>query len=302
MIETAGQAPARSDKRRAAGQLPEMHERELLEWVVLVEDRIGVSISPQRTTFLLRGLCKRMRASGFRCYGDYYRHMCLKSRHSEEWVLLADLLTVHETRFFRHGPSMELVREMAMDESTWTERGFHAWSAGCATGEEAYSLAMLIDSCRPQGVPNPRYRVTGTDMSLPSLRHARAGVYLWHRARNISEPFLEKYCRPESRTRFAINAELQKNVSFFPLNLRDSVRAPFSGLDLIFCQNLLIYYDRLRRLQIVDRLAEFLRHGGVLVLAAGEIHDWRHPSMEKVRFDDAVAYRRTDQKHAVLND
>jgi len=87
---------------------------------------------------------------------------------------------------------------------------------------------------------------------------------------------------------------LRDKVEFFPLNLRDVAQAPFDNLNLIYCQNLLIYYDRPRRLQLVDCLAGFLCPGGVLVLGPGELLNWQHPRMEKVRFDDTLAYRRAE--------
>jgi type IV pilus assembly protein PilK len=294
MTEAAAQGRNGGGNYRSAEQLPAIRGHEVLDWMALLEDQIGLSLSSGRTSFLVQGLRTRMHSGGFRSYGQYYRHMCSESRHSEEWSLLADALTVHETRFFRHGPSMRLVRDKVRAASAWADGGFQAWSVGCATGEEVYSLAMLIDSCRPAGASDCPFRVTGTDLSESSLRHAKAGVYLRYRARNIHPLLLEKYCRPVSEARFAIHSRLQKRVRFFPLNVRDVARAPFGRLDLIFCQNLLIYYGRLWRLQVVDSLAEFLRPGGVLVLAPGEIRNWHHPHMEKVRFDDTLAYRRTD--------
>ena len=205
-----------------------------------------------------------------------------------------DCLTVHETCFFRHDSSMNLVRDLVIPGALAGGRSLAAWSAGCATGEEAYSLAMLIDFHLSEHCADLAYRVTGTDISLPSLRHARAGVYLNRRLGNVTGLFRERYFRPVSEARVVISESLRERVKFLPLNFRDLDQAPFDSLDLIFCQNLLIYYDRARRRQLVDCLAGFLRPGGVLVLGPGELLNWQHPDMEKVRYDDTLAYRRTD--------
>ncbi|MEA3242922.1 MAG: CheR family methyltransferase [Pseudomonadota bacterium] len=98
----------------------------------------------------------------------------------------------------------------------------------------------------------------------------------------------------KTNSRFQIKAGLRKRVCFSQLMLQDMKNAPFANLNLIYCQNLLIYYEQQRRLQVVNQLAKFLRPGGVLILGPGELLDWKHPDMEKVRYEDMLAYRRAD--------
>ena len=294
MTEIAGQALAKRETRRRAGYSLDLDDRQFADWAMLLENRLGLFMAPERRSFLASGLRARMRETGYRDYRDYYDYLASGARHAEEWSLLVDCLTVHETCFFRHGSSMRLVRDVVLPEAGKRGEAFNAWSVGCATGEEAYSLAMLIDS---HCFSLPRvcsYRVIGTDISVPSLRHASAGIYLKRRLSKVSEPFRKKYCQSVSSARFSIADRLRENVEFFPLNLRDVAQAPFKNLKLIFCQNLLIFCDRAGRLQLVDCLAEFLCPGGVLVLGPGEVLNWQHPSMEKVRCDDTLAYRRAE--------
>ena len=166
------------------------------------------------------------------------------------------------------------------------------WSVGCATGEEVYSLAMLVDACLSRSPNVPSFGVLGTDISLPSLRHARSGIYLNRRLAGIREVFRHLYCQQLSSSHFRIKEDLRKRVCFSQLNLRDVENAPFANQNLIYCQNLLIYYDHERRLQIVNQLANYLRPGGVLILGPGELLNWKRPDMEKVRYADTLAYRR----------
>ena len=208
--------------------------------------------------------------------------------------MLVDCLTVHETCFFRHAASMRLVEETVLSDAFRRERNFHAWSVGCATGEEAYSLAMLIDGVCSRQPVECFYAVTGTDISLPSLYHARQGIYLKRRLNDIPGKLQQKYCETVTENRFRISGSLRKRVCFSQLNLRDLERAPFADLDLIYCQNLLIYYERAMRIRIVNLLANFLRPGGLMILGPGEVLDWRHPNMEKVRDKDTLAYLRAD--------
>jgi type IV pilus assembly protein PilK len=294
VAETAGHAQTSSGPRHQSGGSLSMNDRQFASWATLLESRIGLFIAPERKSFLQSGLRARMRETGCRNYDEYYRRLCSGAHQVREWSLLVDHLTVHETCFFRHASSISLVEEVVLSDVRERGKNMHAWSVGCATGEEAYSLAMLIDACCSEQGSDWFFGVTGTDISLPSLHHARKAVYLNRRLADIRDDFRQKYCQPLSGTHFEIEPKLRERVCFSQLNLRDVGNAPFSNLDLIYCQNLLIYYERERRLQIVDQLAAFLRPGGVLVLGPGELLEWQHPNMEKVRYPDTLAYRRAD--------
>jgi type IV pilus assembly protein PilK len=294
VTESAGQALSKREARGIAGCSVALDDRQFEEWVILLERRVGLFMAPERRSFLASGLRACMRETGHRDYRQYHDYMASASQHAEEWSSLVDRLTVHETCFFRHESSMNLVRDAVLPAACEQGSSVAAWSVGSATGEEAYSLAMLIDDYCLSLPKVCSYRVIGTDISAPSLRHARAGVYLNRRLSDVSESLRQRYCQSVSNTRFAIDARLRENVEFFLMNLRDVAEAPFDNLNLIFCQNLLIYYDRPRRLQLVDCLAGFLCPGGVLVLGPGELLNWQHPNMEKVRFDDTLAYRRAE--------
>jgi chemotaxis protein methyltransferase CheR/type IV pilus assembly protein PilK len=276
------------------GPALDMDDRQFAEWTTLLEHRMGLFIAPERRSFLASGLKARMRETGCDDSRQYYRRLMGGRLQAEEWSLLVDQLTVHETCFFRHESSMRLVQEMLIPAVLERRDQLLAWSVGCATGEETYSLAMMIDDCIHRLGERRQYGITGTDISLPSLQRAREGVYLMRRLKDISGDFQQKYCTRVSEKRFQINEALRKRVCFSQLNLRGLKSAPLARMNLIYCQNLLIYFDRERRLEIVNELCEFLRPGGMLVMGPGELLDWRHSKMEKVCYADTLVYRRTD--------
>jgi chemotaxis protein methyltransferase CheR/type IV pilus assembly protein PilK len=294
MADSSGCAQAFAQPRPLAGLRLDMDDRTFAEWTGLLERHTGLFIAPERRSFLVSGIRARMRANGCSSSQEYYAQLTNGRNHAHEWSLLVDSLTVHETCFFRHQASMQMVREKLVPEVLEKESSYLAWSVGCATGEEAYSLAMQIDSCMFPERGECFFGVTGTDISLPSLRHAREGVYLKRRLRDVPESFRDEYCQSVSGNHFRVVDKLRKRVCFTQLNLRDLKDAPMAKVNLIYCQNLLIYYDRKRRTEIVDSLAEFLRPGGVMVLGAGELLDWRNSKMEKVRYPDTLAFRRTN--------
>ncbi len=277
-----------------AGPALDIDDRQFVEWTTLLEHRMGLFISPERRSFLASGIKARMRETGCNDSRQYYHRLVSNGSQAEEWSLLVDQLTVHETCFFRHESSMRLVKELLIPEVLERHDQLLAWSVGCATGEETYSLAMMIDDCIQRLGGRRQYGITGTDISLPSLERAREGVYLMRRLKDISGDFQQKYCTRVSEKRFQINDALRKRVCFSQLNIRDLKSAPLTKMDLVFCQNLLIYFDRERRLEIVNDLCEFLRPGGMLVIGPGELLDWRHSKMEKVCYADTLVYRRTD--------
>ena len=280
--------------------LPDLDEQQFIQWAALLEERVGVVVPAERKSFLTTGLKLRMREIGCADYQEYYQLM----RHSsgaQEWSTLVDRLTVHETRFFRHKPSLQLVTEQVLPREAAAEGDAHtlqAWSVGCATGEEAYSLAMLIDVHFAALGGRYFFGINGTDVSRPALAAAREGVYAKRRLADIPLEMQVAYCRPMEGGGFQIHPELRNRVCFTQLNALHAGAAPYAKMDLIFCQNLLIYFERERREHIANQLAGQLRPGGVLVLGPGELVGWQHPQLERVRYSDTLAYRRLQTEQA----
>lgn len=301
MTNVAKKACAESDGGLQSDSPSDFRGHLFAQWRELLDQRFGLYIAPERRSFLSAGLRSRMRQIGVRSFSDYYDLLQNGNAHLQEWSLLIDVLTVHETRFFRHESSMQLVSDVVQGMLE-RDQPFNIWSVGCATGEEVYSLAMLLDAQSHASGEQCLFGVTGTDISLPALRSARSGVYINKRLQGICAEFREKYCRAVSPRQFQIDERLRKRVCFTHLNLRDVQDAPFFDLDLIYCQNLLIYMDREKRVEIANALADRLRPGGVLILGPGELLSWRNPLMEKMRCDDTLAYRRVERSSVMLDE
>ena len=150
---------------------------------------------------------------------------------------------------------------------------------------------VLEDSQRRHGF-EVSYSGVGTDISLPALRTAKRGRYPAGRLAGIEPRFRSRYCRACGEKHFELSKALRAQVCFSQANVLDIERAPFARLDLIYCQNLLIYFDRQQRERIMKGLVERLVPGGVLVLGPGEIAGWSGTGMQRIRFEDVLAYRR----------
>jgi chemotaxis methyl-accepting protein methylase len=274
--------------------VPEIDEDEYLRWKLMLEDRTGMILPNERRSFLVTSLGIRMREIGYSDYASYYDFISKGTQGKVEWSVLVDRLTVHETRFFRHPSSVELIREHLLPQWTTSpaeQTSLHFWSVGCSTGEEPYTLAMLLDEFRETEQCNYYYGVTASDISLASLATGRRGIYHARKLRGVDEDTVEHYFRRIDDTHYEIDPELRKRICFAHINVLDMARVPVSKVHLIVCQNLLIYFDRERRIEILNNLARHLHPGGVLILGSGEILGWKPQDFERIDYNDTLAFR-----------
>ncbi|MGD8709035.1 MAG: CheR family methyltransferase [Ectothiorhodospiraceae bacterium] len=283
------------DDRRGGERLPAMDDGQFREWAELLRERTGMHLPAERKSFLVTSVALRMRELGFLEFDDYREFLVSGRAGSLEWTSLVDRLTVQETRFFRDPSAMDFVVRDCLPRLTQQVAAGESpqlWSAGCATGEEAFSLAMILDRHLRREGQRPYYGVTGSDISLHALATARAGVYPERRLAGIPTLYRDEYCEPASGGRFRVAERLRRRSCFAQLNLLEADAAPLGGMDLIYCQNVLIYFDREHRMRILDGLAGHLRPGGTLVLGAGEIIGWSHPELERIGGPQVLAFRR----------
>ncbi len=277
--------------------LPPISDEQFELWQTLIEARTGMTVGAARRSFLETNLAIRMREIGLADYESYYEQLMSGPGAEREWATLVDRLTVQETSFFRHPSSFALVRsylaEILLREKE--RKSLHLWSVGCSTGEEPYSLAMQLDAqLRELKRGDVYYGVTATDISLPTLARARLGRYGERRLHNVPEGWKQRYFDAVAGAgrELQVTDELKKKVAFVQLNIMELDKAPLAGMDVIFCQNVLIYFRRFRKRDILTNLAKMLAPGGLLVLGVGEAVDWSHPALERVDFPDTLAFRR----------
>ena len=275
--------------------LPGMDDSEFERWASLLEKRTGVVVPHKRKAFLVTSVRGRMRETGHASFADYFVGLQKIPEGAIEWTTLVDRLTVHETHFFRHPPSLDLIaRDWLPQVAVSAERGsLHAWSVGCSSGEEAYTLAMVLERhLSARGGAKAYFGVTATDVSLPALAVGRAGLYPRQKMDEIPDEYRGRYCEALDADSFRIGEALRKRVGFAQFNLLEAAHAPLKRLDLIFCQNVLIYFARERRRELLATLANLLKPGGLLVLGPGEVTQFAHASLARVDNRNVLAFRR----------
>ena len=271
----------------------DMSAAEFRKWQTLLEERTGVVVNEQRRAFLQTNLTARMRELGVTDYSSYYQQVTAGPRGAVEWSTLLDRLTVQETRFFRHRPSFEVLEHYLRERlAQGLQRPWEMWSVGCSSGEEPYSLAITAAEVLRETEQPAHFGVTGTDISLNALSKARDGQYSARRLDQMDEDLSRRYFLTQPDGRLKIMPSLAARVCCARLNGLELAKAPMSGMDVIFCQNLLIYFRRWRRREILNRLAERLAPGGLLVVGVGEVVGWQHPELIPVADERVLAFTR----------
>ena len=276
-----------------------MNDSQFTLWQALLEDKTGMQITAQRKSFLETSLLIRMREIELEDYDAYYEKLMSGITGSVEWATLVDRLTVQETSFFRHTSSFELVEQHCFARYKEGANSVNVWSVGCSTGEEPYSLAMMLNELTKEH-HGKYWGITATDISLPALSKARQGIYSERKLELMSDEYKERYFSESqestvsSSQKVRIDRELKDRICFAQVNVLELETTPMTGLDVIFCQNLLIYFRRKLKREIVTHLAERLAPGGLLVIGIGEVTDWNHPKLERVPFENTLAFVRRD--------
>ncbi|MFO7994500.1 MAG: CheR family methyltransferase [Marinobacter sp.] len=273
-------------------RLPDMNEAQFSQWQTLLEHRTGITLSSGRKSFLETNLGIRMREIGCSSYQAYYEQIVSGPDAIMEWSTLVDRLTVQETRFFRDPDAFQLVSDYVLTRprEALKKRPLEAWSVGCSTGEEPYTLAMVLNECMEGLSLQPLFGVTGSDISKPVIDKAQSGLFSARKLIGMDETMKARYFRSAERNNVEIVKSIRERVCFTRLNVLDLKHAPMHGMNIIFCQNLLIYFRRWRRREIVKRLAERLAPGGLLVMGQGELTDWQPPGLQRVPSEHVLAW------------
>lgn len=260
----------------------------------------GLHFDQRNLRILERGLARRMRALGFDDYRRYFNYLQSCSDSRRELTKLLGLLTIGETYFFRYLAHFEALRYKVLPElieRNRERRTLRLWSAGCSTGEEPYSLAILIKEHFPQ-LQDWDVRILASDINQQSLNKARSGLYGTRSLRVADTALLRTWFQPQGRDQ-QLHERIRNMVSFRYLNLQSEdylrtlrVDEPF---DVIFCRNVLIYFGQSTSRTVVSGFAQALRPGGYLFLGHAETLHNLSEDFERVIHQRSFFYRRLPQ-------
>jgi type IV pilus assembly protein PilK len=278
--------------------LPTLTEDQFLQWGKLLEERTGIQLVFQQKAWLESQMTSRMRDQDFEDYNAYFQLIAQESIEAKlEWSRLIDRIAVKETSFFRHRESIEYVRRYLQQKinNQALHDSFDLWSLGCATGEEAYSLAMVVNDCFELAAINPYYGITAMDISSSALIAGRKGRYNKRRVEQVKPDEAKRYLQICTDGSYEVVNKLRDRVCFTHTNIIHARQLPQVQVDVIFCQNLLVYFRRWLRRDVLNALVERLKPGGLLIVGLGEVVDWEHPEMQRTDDDQVQAYVREER-------
>ncbi len=256
----------------------------------------GMYFHTTKKYFLESRLTRRMEATGSKTYQDYY--LLLKSpRGSEELKFLMDEITTNETYFFRNVPQLaalenKLLPEIVEAKNKMGFRKLRIWSAASSSGEEAYTMAMILLEKRPTLLKDWIIEIVGTDINETVIAQAKEGIYNAYSVRNIPDVYKRKYIR-EDNGKFILSPEVKKFVTFNKLNLYEDSKMIFmKSFDFIFCANVLIYFDTASKSKVVQHFYNNLQPYGYFFVGQSESLHGVNDKFKTVHFPGGFGYKK----------
>lgn len=256
----------------------------------------GMYFHTTKKYFLESRLTRRMEATGAKSYQDYY--LLLKSpRGSEELKFLMDEITTNETYFFRNVPQLAALENKLLPEIVETKnkmgfRKLRIWSAASSSGEEAYTMAMILLEKRTTLLKDWIIEIVGTDINETVIAQAKEGVYNAYSVRNIPEAYKRKYIR-EDNGKFILSPDVKKFVTFNKLNLYEDSKMIFmKSFDFIFCANVLIYFDTASKSKVVQHFYNNLQPYGYFFVGQSESLHGVNDKFKTVHFPGGFGYKK----------
>jgi len=260
-----------------------------------IREQCGIHFGDSSKFILEKRIGRLLQRHRLRRIRDYYYYLLYDRRRDEELAELVDAITTNETYFFREERQLkafseEILPELHALKLARGDRSLHIWSAGCSTGEEPYTLAMLIQESRL--FTDWRVDIFASDINRRVLQAARKGTYGSSSFRAAPREAVERHFT-EKDGKWRISDELKRSVSFSQLNLLDQTKIGLlATMDIIFCRNVIIYFDPAVKKQVIHAFHEKLAPGGYLMLGHSESLINISPAFKLRHFKNDLVYQK----------
>jgi chemotaxis protein methyltransferase CheR len=263
--------------------------------------RTGMSFTEGKRYYIDRRLAERIAATGSTSFQSYFA--ILRSDADDEIEHLVNAFTVNETYFYREDHQLRCMTSNLLDEVIRGKRigePIRIWSIPCSTGEEPYSIAIWLMENWKQ-VDQYDIEIVGSDIDTRALDTAANGVYGDRSLMRLSRDLIERYFAPAPPDGYRVDAGLRNSIKFTRANLIDvKDMAQYRDFDIVFCRNVLIYFDDSSRRIAAENLYDCLRPGGYICLGHSETMSRISPLFKVCRFSDAIVYQRPEADHGQL--
>ena len=253
------------------GSTLELSELEFNSISRLILEKAGIDLNLKKMPLVKARLAGRIRMLGMKSYRQYLKHV-KDDPTQKELVRMIDKLTTNKTSFFREEEHFAFIKKNILPQRDLKEEPLRVWSAGCSSGQEPYSLTMLLKE-KYRYMAKEDFQILATDISVEMINRTRLGVYEEETMEDLPAEYLRKYftkvAAPASRTKYRVTDDLKKHVRVARLNLISEwpMKGPF---DFILCKNVMIYFKRELRENLVHRYGKLLKPGGYLFIGLSE--------------------------------
>lgn len=239
-----------------------------------IYNELGMKMPPQKKVLLEGRLYRRLRELNFDTYKDYIDFVFTKGDLNGELITMFDLITTNKTDFFRESQHFDFFANFFLKDFKMrsSDKKLKIWSAGCSSGEEVYTLAMVCNEFKIQN-PDFDFHILGSDISSRMITAASLAIYPESHIADISYDYKRKYLlksKDHTRKTVRITPELRTKTSFIRHNLMNNNYSEFEMYDVIFCRNVLIYFDADTQKLVIKKLVNRLKLGGYLFLGHSE--------------------------------
>lgn len=257
---------------------PAMSNQEFKLFSKFIYAQCGIKMPPAKKTMLAARLLKRLRDLGLTSYKKYYEYINTPDGHSKELARMIDVVTTNKTEFFREAEHFDFLAKRALpalagSRQAGNKRKLNIWSAGCSSGEEPYTLAMVVAEFFSTTRPLDQFSILATDISTQMLATAKKAIYLKETVEPVPAMLRRKYLmrsKDSQKGVYRIVPELRHCVAFRYLNLMDKDFGISARMDIIFCRNVAIYFDRQTQRKLFEKLYNQLVSGGYLFIGHSE--------------------------------
>jgi len=261
----------------------------------IIYERSGIHFQENKKYLLESRLGRRVQELEMDDYEQYIAFITIGPYRDDEFQEMFNRITINETSFFRNDPQLKVFETLALPkilEARSNEKRLRIWSAACSTGEEPFSLAMILHRTLGIRLADWRIEILGTDISDKALKVAHDGVYASYAVRSTSKLMLDRYFT-EKTGRFELDPEIRSMVSFETLNLKDRLGARRHGKwDVIFCRNVLIYFDEKMKQQVVQTFHEQMADDAWLFIGHSESIRDLNVALEPVPAPEGFCHRK----------
>jgi chemotaxis protein methyltransferase CheR len=272
----------------APTELAPLTQTEFRQFQELILAEAGITLNESKRVLVQSRLARRLRSLGLQTYGDYLLFLAKQPAESPERLEMINCLTTNKTDFFRENHHFEFLRDRVIPEAraraqSGAPKKLRIWSAACSTGEEPYSLAVTIREAL--GVDrNWDVKILASDIDTNVLATAEAGIYDAERFNQVPETLLRRYfMRRKSDGAMQANETLKSMIRFRRINFIDPVWPIRGTFDVIFCRNVIIYFNRATQQRLFERLAQHLKPTGYLMVGHSENLYWMNTLLVPVR-------------------